>query len=65
MTQTTVPREDERAVVESWRLHVLLEAGYSLQLADRLAVVPDVDLHQAVELVDNGCPHLVAALILL
>ena len=54
----------ERAKVESWRLHVLIEAGYPLPLAERLAGSA-VDLHQAVDLVALGCSPEVAAEILL
>ena len=56
--------QSERAKVESWRLHVLIEAGYTLPLAERLAV-SEVDLHQAVDLVLRGCQHDTAAEILL
>ncbi len=54
----------ERSKVESWRLHVLIEAGYPLHLAEKLAV-SDADLHRAVELVGFGCAHVTAAEILL
>jgi hypothetical protein len=54
----------ERSKVESWRLHVLIEAGYPLSLAERLAV-SEADLHVAVELVSHGCTHATAAEILL
>ena len=54
----------ERAKVESWRLHVLMEAGYPLPLAERLAG-SDADLHRAVELVNQGCAPDTAAEILL
>ena len=66
MSETTeiLPRESERAKVESWRLHVLIEAGYPLSLAERLAV-SNADLHRAVELVRLGCGHETAAEILL
>jgi hypothetical protein len=60
----TVERGSERAKVESWRLHVLMEAGYPLPLAERVAV-SDCDLHQAVELLKQGCEPSVAAEILL
>ena len=56
--------EGERAKVESWRLHVLIEAGYPLHLAERLAA-SEADLHRAVELVSTGCGHTTAAEILL
>jgi len=59
-----VQRDSERSKVESWRLHVLIEAGYSLPLAERLAA-SEADLHDAVELVVNGCAHKTAAEILL
>ncbi len=64
MTEVAEPELDERSKVESWRLHVLIEAGYPLPLAERLAV-SDADLHMAVELVDKGCAHETAAAILL
>ena len=54
----------DRAKVESWRLHVLMEAGYPLHLAERLAG-SEADLHRAVELVLAGCRHETAAEILL
>jgi hypothetical protein len=56
--------ESQQAKVESWRLHVLIEAGYPLSLAERLAA-SEADLHVAVELVGNGCEHETAAEILL
>ncbi len=56
--------ETERAKVESWRLHVLIEAGYPLHLAERLAA-SEADLHIAVDLVTSGCAADVAAEILL
>ena len=65
-TLTTLEREqDERGKVESWRLHVLMEAGYPLPLAERIAQ-SDADLHEAVDLVGpRGCLPDVAAQILL
>jgi len=57
--------QDERGKVESWRLHVLIEAGYPLPLAERIAQ-SGADLHEAVELVGRrGCSPDVAAQILL
>ena len=64
MTQVAETPRDEKAKVESWRLHVLMEAGYPLPLAERLAS-SEADLHLAVELVGNGCTHATAAEILL
>jgi hypothetical protein len=60
----TVEQHTEREKVESWRLHVLIEAGYPMELAARLAA-SEADLHQAVELVRSGCTHETAAEILL
>lgn len=54
----------ERAKVESWRLHILCEAGYPVQIAERLAA-STVDLHAAVDLLDKGCTPATAAAILL
>jgi hypothetical protein len=58
------PLADEQSKVESWRLHVLIEAGYPLPLAERLAV-SEADLHIACDMVDSGCAHETAAEILL
>jgi len=63
-TEILEPETSERSKVESWRLHVLIEAGYPLHVAERLAV-SEADLHVAVELVKSGCAHVVAAEILL
>ena len=63
-TETAEPESNERSKVESWRLHVLIEAGYPLPLAERLAG-SEADLHRAVELVSQGCEHKTAAEILL
>ena len=54
----------EQAKVESWRLHVLIEAGYPLPLAERLAA-SEADLHRAVELLAVGCAPETAAEILI
>lgn len=63
-TQILEPLFDERSKVESWRLHVLIEAGYPLPLAERVAV-SEADLHIACELVASGCEPKTAAEILL
>jgi len=60
----TIEQQTEREKVESWRLHVLIEAGYPLSLAERIAH-SECDLHHAVELVLAGCKHETAAEILL
>jgi hypothetical protein len=64
MSETYELEISERAKVESWRLHVLIEAGYPLVLAERIAG-SHVDLHRAVELLHQGCSPETAAEILL
>ena len=66
MSETTqiIETQSERAKVESWRLHVLIEAGYPLPLAERVAA-SEADLHVAVELVASGCSPETATEILL
>jgi len=64
MTQTTDIPQSEHEKVVSWRLHVLVEAGYPSELAERIAH-SEADLHDAVELVLAGCTHETAAEILL
>jgi hypothetical protein len=64
MTQIAETDRDERSKVESWRLHVLMEAGFPLPLAEKIAH-SEADLHTAVELVTSGCAHQTAAEILL
>ncbi len=64
MIETPVWREDEQSKVESWRLHVLIEAGFPLPLAERLAA-SEADLHMCVELLSQGCTPVTAAEILI
>jgi hypothetical protein len=54
MTQLVESDYSERIKIESWRLHVLIEAGYPLPLAEKIAH-SSVDLHQAVDLIGAGC----------
>jgi hypothetical protein len=63
--ETIETPDSERSRVESWRLHVLMEAGYPLPLAERIAGSEHIDLHRAVELVASGCTPETAAEILL
>jgi hypothetical protein len=63
-TERILDIQSEQAKVESWRLHVLMEAGYPLPLAERLAG-SEADLHEAVALLDRGCAPATAAEILL
>jgi len=64
MPQTIETVQTEREKVESWRLHVLIEAGYPLPLAEKLAH-SEADLHRAVELIRAGCSFETATQILL
>ena len=50
--------------MESWRLHILIEAGYPLSIAERIAV-SEADLHVACEMLGRGCQPETAAEILL
>ena len=65
-TETEAPIDgvNERAKVEGWRLHILIEAGFPLHLAERLAA-SEADLHTCVDLVSGGCDPVTAAEILL
>jgi hypothetical protein len=58
-------QQTEHDKVVSWRLKVLIEAGYSGDPAERLAERVDVDLHRAVAIVRRGCSPRLAAKILL
>jgi hypothetical protein len=64
MTEIVEYNQSDRDKVASWRLHQLMEAGYPVHLAERLAQ-SDADLHRAVELLRQGCDATVAAEILL
>ncbi len=64
MAQATDIPQSEHEKVVSWRLHVLVEAGYPNELAERIAL-SEADLHDAVELVLAGCAHETAGEILL
>jgi|Tabmets5t2r1_1033131.scaffolds.fasta_scaffold229170_1 hypothetical protein len=59
----TLQTEEERVFV--WRNSSLLAAGYDLRNALKLALRPEVDLHEAVRLGRAGCPPDTAARILL
>ena len=64
MTEIVEYNQSDREKVASWRLHQLIEAGYPVQLAERLAH-SDADLHRAIALLEQGCDARVAAEILL
>ena len=56
---------DTLAGVTRWRVERLLHAGYEGEAALVLALDRDVDLHQAVTLLERGCPHDLALQIVL
>jgi hypothetical protein len=58
-------RTDEAAEVLAWRFDALCRSGFDLDAAALLAANVEVDLHDAVQLVDRGCPPELAARILL
>ena len=51
--------------IERWRAEALERAGYERAAAAKLAARSDVDLHRAVELLEQGCPQDLALRILL
>jgi hypothetical protein len=56
--------ETEVERVERWRAEALVRAGYDATDALELAARPDVDLHDAIDLLERGCPVDVAVRIL-
>jgi hypothetical protein len=65
MSAVETPIETESERVERWRMDELLRVGYDFQTAAVMAADTEVDLHTAVDLVEQGCPPDVAARILL
>jgi hypothetical protein len=60
-----VPENAELERIERWRSEELQRAGYSPEDAAELAARHYVDLHLAVDLVEQGCPPDLAVRILL
>jgi hypothetical protein len=56
-------RRNARLDPEAWRLHVLLESGYDLATAERLAKDATVDLHKAEQLAKDAGPKLAAEIL--
>ena len=57
--------DTELELVEQWRHEALARAGYDSESATVLAASHDVDLHQAVDLLQRGCSIELALQILL
>jgi len=61
----TTKREPARSNdIAGWRQRLLLGAGFDPHLAAGLALDARVDLHALLQLVDRGCPPLLAARVL-
>ena len=63
--QLETKRLPEERCVARWRFAQLLGAGYDQRQASLIAGRRDVDLHLAVDLLQNGCPVETALRILL
>lgn len=63
--QRAGPLEDELVAVVRWRFGQLARAGFELDDAIVIACHPEIDLHEAVDLVCRGCPSRAALRILL
>ena len=63
--EVQIPEVTERDRIERWRAEELERAGYSADAAAELAARHDVDLHLAVELLEQGCSADLALRILL
>ena len=58
-------RDTELERVERWRAEELERAGYDPRAATKLAARHDVDLHRAINMIQQGCPPELALSILL
>ena len=63
--EPTYNPEDEFTRVLRWRMNQLIRVGFSPPEATELAVRLDVNLHEALALVQDGCPPETASRILL
>jgi hypothetical protein len=62
--RTNTAHEGRRQGLVRWRREQLLESGFLLSVAARLAKDSRYDLHALIELVERGCPPDLAARIL-
>jgi hypothetical protein len=58
-------QETELEKIEHWRAEELVRAGFDPSDAVALAARHDIDLHLAVELIEQGCPYETAIEILI
>jgi len=49
------PTQHDEEQVAAWRREQIVEAGFSLPLAARVASDPRYDLHALIELAERGC----------
>jgi hypothetical protein len=64
-TELQLLEQTEIERIERWRAEALERAGYEPRAAGRLAVRHDVDLHNAIDLLESGCSPDLALKILL
>jgi hypothetical protein len=64
-TELQILEDTEQLQIELWRTEELERAGYSHRAAGRLATRFDIDLHDAVRLLERGCSPELALKILL
>jgi hypothetical protein len=62
--RTSFDARAEFGAVVVWRRGRLVAAGFAPELAGRLADDCRIDLHAVLELIDRGCPPVLAARIL-
>lgn len=62
--ETKIASERAGDEVARWRRQQLLDSGFPLPLAARVAGDPRYDLHALIELVERGCPCELAVRIL-
>jgi hypothetical protein len=62
--RTSFDTRAELGAIVGWRRGRLVAAGFSPELAARLAQESRIDLHAVLELIDRGCPPALAARIL-
>jgi hypothetical protein len=55
LTANAACHSDELVRIEAWRFSSLLKAGYPADIAELLAQRTEVDLHHAIELLEQGC----------
>jgi hypothetical protein len=65
MTIAELREQSEIERIERWRRERLESAGYTTAAATELAARHEIDLHDAIALLQRGCPPEVAVRILL